>query len=114
MKLAHYELLSVVMPSFGLNYPEKVQLLAHTWVGRVGNLYNMLRGHSVMYVVWNHNIHLTTVGLTADFHGRIDIAAGRPAIGLRRLDLTALQVLLAEAERGKWKALRQSFRHSHA
>ena len=115
MKLAHYELSLAVVQSFGLNYPERVQLYAHTWLGRAGNLYNMLRGRSVLYVVWKHEVHLTTAGLTADFYGRIDIALRKPKPALRRLDMGALSLLLRNAERrGKWKTLRQSFKNSHA
>ncbi len=114
MKLAHYELDQTAQLSFGLNYPERVQLHAHTWLGRAGNLYNLVRGRSVLYLVWGHKIHLTEAGETVDFLARIDIASGRLTIGLKRLNIDVLGLLLRESERGKWKALRYSFRYSHA
>ncbi len=114
MKLAHYELASIAALDFGLNYPEKIQLHAHTWLGRMGSLYNLVRGRSVLYLVWGHSVHLTKAGELVDLHARIYIAAGRTAIGLKSFNITVLGELLRESERGRRKALQRSFHYSHA
>jgi hypothetical protein len=98
MRIFSYLVSKAVVNDFGLNHPERFQLHVHSRLGLLATtLFNYIMNRDVLYVVWRHDVHLTTWGawfLSKD-----------------ALPLEAMRGLLQEADRGNaWKALFRSFK----